>query len=1010
MPPMNGLDETARRTLPFYQIEWSDDACVWAVSPVHAPHVQEGKFTSAITVSKPLLFEIIAPAENVDSVSVLLFAHQDGVSHPTWCELTDASGEILAFGTASVSGTGERPYKILDLRDVPLAVGAKYCVHLQTAGAPEEPAVSAWTVEADAGCILLPLRIIAFRSERHFVYPDTEDPPTKAAGARCLIALPRQVESFHNSAILQALTAAFPDQDFDVVELDGPATYWPLLSSADAVIFAGIDQDADPRTGFEALCFALHRRGVCTISFLHAGTPDPRNNPTLHYKGNLGARKRRLQEAMRRCHFYLTNDLPAVVVDSMTNKSIEPAHDRNESGAPSSLEALIAKVRQARLPRVAIVSVLYRKADVVDAFIDHIVRQSYPGEISIVLVDDCSPENDAFKTKLYQTRLGALEAENRRIITIANESNLGNCASRLAGLAAHEADIYVVVDCDCLLNRDFVAAHVFEHAWPDVDVVIGPLNIESHGEDASDLIRELEAFPDGVAARAEPQDPLHPDGFLNCITRNFSIKHRCLASEPLFDLDFSYSRKPSSGFGWEDVEMGYRLYKRGAVIRFTPEAFSVHCSHPSSIDDTVKVAGSMRNFERLFVKHPEMALVVRRWAVDTYEKLISWAAAIGFDGGEVQRSLESRFSSVLEEKRDLIPIYRGKRRPLRILTYRWHVPHQYELYKLPHSFTLATGSPNGTVNSWSFDQRPLRPNARMLPMSAVDPRDFDLAILHFDENVLDPALCNGVIPPSWGDPFKWLLAIPDLPKIAICHGTPQFHGQYALDPARKMRFDIYEEERIRLVEALSAAGAHVVCNSQQALAEWGFRRSRSIWHGFDPQEFPPATYERDVLALEPDRHRPHYRGAWEHEEVARRLDPEIRIETAHHRGVAIEIRQSNAFAAKNFRSYVDRIRQFTAYLNTTLRSPMPRSRGEAMMTGVIPVCLDNHDVSLFIRPGINGFYSSDPGELADFINYLCRNREEARRVGAAARHTALDLFNLDRYLDDWSRLIKEVVA
>lgn len=1007
---MNELDDTARRTVPLYQLEWSDDTCVWAVSPIYDTQSQESKFTSAITASEPLLFEIVAPAKDVNSLSTLLFASQVGTSFDVWCELTDRSGVVVASSAASISGLKERSYKILDLRGIPLSIGEKYHIRLGVDHRSEDPTVYAWIAKTDVSRVRLLPRIIAFRSERHFVYSIDEHRQTKETRiSRCVIALPGQSESTDWTA-LQAVTAAFPDQDFDVVALDSPGDYWPVLSSAEVVIFGGLDHEANPNIEFETLCFALHRRGVCTISTAGLRLPDRRGKRQLDYKGSFGRRMRRLQGTMRRCHFQLTNDLPPVPIDSMTNQPFEPTLEHIGSSATTLLAAMVEKLHEARTPRVAIVSVLYRKAGTIDAFIDHIVRQSYPGEIAIVLVDDCSPEDDAFRAKLYQARLEALEEPKRRIITVTNASNLGNCASRLAGLAAHTADIYIIVDCDCLLNRDFVAAHVFEHAWPNVDVVIGPLNIESHGEDASDLVRELEVFPDRIPARTEPQDPIQLDGFLNCITRNFSIKHRCLALEPLFDLDFSYSQKPGSGFGWEDVEMGYRLYKRGAIIRFTPDAFSVHTSHPSSIDDRAKVTGSMRNFERLFSKHPEMAFVARRWAVDVFERIESWAKSIGFDGGDVQRGLERRFSPVLREKRDLIPIYRGKCRPLRILTYRWHVPHQYELYKLPHLFTLVTGSPNGMINSWSYDQRPLRPNARMLPLSEVDPHDFDLAILHFDENVLDPTLGNGVIPPVWGDPFASLLAISDLPKIAICHGTPQFRGQYGLDPERKVNFEIYEDERRRLVESLSSAGAFVVCNSRQALAEWGFDRSRTIWHGFDPQEFPPATYERDVLALEPDRHRPHYRGAWEHKEVERRLDSTIRIETARHCGVAIEVQKSNVFAAKNFRSYVDRIREFTVYLNTTLRSPMPRSRGEAMMTGVIPVCLDNHDVNLFIKPGMNGFYSNDPEELADFINYLCRNRDEARRLGAAARATALDLFNHDRYLDAWIRLINEAVG
>lgn len=779
---------------------------------------------------------------------------------------------------------------------------------------------------------------------------------------------------------------------------------WAALAAADVaadvVVFADFfDAHIDEDRGFDAACFELHRRGVCTIFVdSDAASPDP------------GTRRedaaRRGQ--WRRCHYALVGRESPALLDPVSNRPVETNDD---AGAGDRLlRHVIERVRRPRLPHVAIVSVLYRKAGVIESFLDHVTNQTYPGRITTVLVDDRSPEGELAIADLYETRLRQRGLADRSVVTIQMPENSGNCAARLAGLAAVEADIYVVIDCDCLINRDFVAAHVFEHWFDDVDVVIGPLNIESGDRDPVTVLAELEQEPGRVASATEPQDPVQPDGFLNCITRNFSIKRRAVRHEPLFDIDFSYSSTPGSGFGWEDVEMGYRLYARGCVIRYTGLAFSVHCSHPSSASEAAKVQGSMRNFERLFAKHPEMELVARRWAVDTYDKLLAWSERAEADGGDAPRRLEARFAEPLRQGKRLLPLYRPGHRPLRILSYRWHVPHQYELYKLPHEFTLATDIGNGMVDHWSFDQRPLRSNVRFVPGSEIDPRDYDVAILHFDENVLAPHNCNGVIPPEWGNPFRWLLALPDVPKVGICHGTPQFVGQYGLDPERKREFVVHDRERQELVDALARAGLKVVCNSWQALDEWGFADARVIWHGFDPQEFPAGTYERDVLSLDTDRHRPHYRGAWELREVRARLDPAITLETADHPGAALERRDTNAFAVRNFRSYVDRIRQFTAYLNTTLRSPMPRSRGEAMMTGVIPVSLRNHDVDRFIRNGVNGFYADTPEELADFLNHLFRNRGAAERMGLEARKTALDVFNHDRYLAAWTRLIEEAVG
>jgi hypothetical protein len=38
-----------------------------------------------------------------------------------------------------------------------------------------------------------------------------------------------------------------------------------------------------------------------------------------------------------------------------------------------------------------------------------------------------------------------------------------------------------------------------------------------------------------------------------------------------------------------------------------------------------------------------------------------------------------------------------------------------------------------------------------------------------------------------------------------------------------------------------------------------------------------------------------------------------------------------------------------------------------------------------------------------------RNPAAAREIGAAGRRTALDIFNIDRYLEDWRAVIQSVV-
>jgi hypothetical protein len=335
------------------------------------------------------------------------------------------------------------------------------------------------------------------------------------------------------------------------------------------------------------------------------------------------------------------------------------------------------------------------------------------------------------------------------------------------------------------------------------------------------------------------------------------------------------------------------------------------------------------------------------------------------------------------------------------------VPHQYELWKLPIDVTVATGVGNPMCDRWEYGQRPLPDNARFRAFDTLNPRDFDLAILHFDENVLAPENCNGVLDASWGAPFRRFMALEGIPKIAICHGTPQFYGQYNFDYAGTDLMQPIEAERARLVDFLG--DVHVVCNSYQAQAEWQFRRSSVIWHGFDPVEFPAATYQRGILSpLGPlVLSRPHYRGYFLYRQVFEGLYAELQPET-------LKVPEPHpaymgaAYARAKFQRYVDEIRSYSVYFNPTLRSPMPRARCEPMMCGVVTVNARNHDVERFIDNGVDGFHAADPDELRSQLMYLHRNSDVVRRMGAAARRKALRVFHVDRYHADWTQLIMQV--
>lgn len=670
--------------------------------------------------------------------------------------------------------------------------------------------------------------------------------------------------------------------------------------------------------------------------------------------------------------------------------------------------------RNEKGPLITIIGILYNKRKEVRYFLESLRRQEFPGPFEVLLVDDRSPDDSVQVAENFvrQMNAGAIEPPRMSVRILRNERNLGNCASRNRAIAEAKSDIICIVDADCMVNRSFLREHYRAHEHGDCDAAVGPMNIESQNAHPFAVLGVHEVDLPRRFDEAQLQDEINKDSFVNCITRNFSISRRFIRERlngKLFDDLFAYSADPQSGFGWEDVEMGCRLYKAGARIRFLRETFSIHVSHPSTMAERTKPLRSLRNFRRLHEKHPDLILLARQWAIKTHDAIVAWAAANGLS---LEGNDDAAFLGGIFDRYCRSPVViQNRHKPLRVLTHRWHCPHQYELYRSGHDFTLVTGAGTALCDSWDWEKRPMPANAHFVSQDRVNQRDYDLAILHFDENVLRPDRCHGKVPLDWGATLGWFLREVQLPTLGICHGTPQFAGQYDASYKRPDLGKVDDDARRALVTMLK--NIFVVCNSHQAKHEWRFARSTVVWHGFSPHDYPEGERRGGVLTMPAAalENRPHYNGMFVVRRVQELLGDNVPMEALRVADPpASYARYEHEWAESKFRLYTRAVGSFSVYVNPTLRSPMPRSRGEAMMLGLVSVSMRNHDVDLFIRNGINGFFADSPEELADQLAFLHRNPCARAKMSAASRRTAVDLFNQDRYLAEWSRIFSQLTG
>jgi GT2 family glycosyltransferase len=266
------------------------------------------------------------------------------------------------------------------------------------------------------------------------------------------------------------------------------------------------------------------------------------------------------------------------------------------------------------LLRISVVVPTYNRLDTLRYVIPSLLAQDLrPEAFEVIVADSMSDDGTA-----------AYLAEVAR--TAPNVRHLpgpysGRAAARNAGIAAARAPLVLFTDADIIASSDLLARHLAHHdAGPPCAVVGCELQVDS--------------YPDYLQQSRNPhvRRPLHPPSrkrltWLYFLTGNASVPRAELDRVGRFDEDFT-------GYGHEDLELGYRLQRAGLPIVYAADAVNYHW-HPVPFDQQqgrMELAG--RSTVRFFRKHPSNDVRLRLgmtppslWAhalIERVPKLRSW--------------------------------------------------------------------------------------------------------------------------------------------------------------------------------------------------------------------------------------------------------------------------------------------------------------------------------------------------------------------------------------------------
>jgi glycosyltransferase involved in cell wall biosynthesis len=241
------------------------------------------------------------------------------------------------------------------------------------------------------------------------------------------------------------------------------------------------------------------------------------------------------------------------------------------------------------MPPVSVVIPTFERMDVLPQVLAALEAQQDAPAFEVVVVDDGSRDTTREFLAAYG---GGLD------LRVLRQENRGPAAARNAGVQASRGELVAFLGDDTVPEAGWLAAHVTAHrtrAHRTPIAVLGYTGWHASMRPTAFLryINE-HGLQFGYALIDEPEQV--PFNFF--YTSNVSLPRALLLAEP-FDLGFPHA-------AWEDVELSYRLHRRGMTMVYEPRARAAHL-HPTDFERfsrrQQKAGESAVVFYRL---HPEL--------------------------------------------------------------------------------------------------------------------------------------------------------------------------------------------------------------------------------------------------------------------------------------------------------------------------------------------------------------------------------------------------------------------
>lgn len=249
--------------------------------------------------------------------------------------------------------------------------------------------------------------------------------------------------------------------------------------------------------------------------------------------------------------------------------------------------------------KISIIIPTYNSAKFIVPCLDSILRQEVQ-DTEIILVDNASKDNT----------ISLVKKNYQKIKTIENEVNLGASEARNQGLAVAGGEWILTLDCDVVLEDNFlkVALGIIESLLPKVGIIQPKILDIKENTIYSAGIRPsfLKRFHD--IGKGKPNTKLFDLSsyiFGACCAAAFyrrKMLDQIEDSHGYFDERFF--------FLFEDADLSWRGQKKGWLCLYSPELKCFHHGNSSSMDKNTRGYLSFSNRQRMVLKNQNPVMIL----------------------------------------------------------------------------------------------------------------------------------------------------------------------------------------------------------------------------------------------------------------------------------------------------------------------------------------------------------------------------------------------------------------